>query len=403
MTSATRRTAAPLTTYGSASHRASAEKPTRRAEGGTIAKRILFTGYAPTHFVCFRPVYRRLAAESGVEVWLSGGFRSKTGEATEYSLEGFYDPFDVDRDRVIPIEQARREDFDAVVCAHLSDTLFPRSAAKKVQIFHGVSFKNLAVREKALRFDELCLPGEYHARMYREQGLVRPGGARCLVTGFPKADALVAGPFDRAALLGGIGLDPALPTVLVANTGDRHNLLETWGEDMLRALVDAGRWNVLVKPHDHPKNPIDWFERLAPLEGPRLRLVRDLDATPWLRAADALVIDASSLAVEFALLDRPIVFLDVPKLLRKVTKRAPALDLDTYGRRIGVVVPEGADPAAAVAEALADPGRESALRRAAAADVFHLPGSAAARVAGVILHATGVVDELPEGVRVLDV
>ena len=36
-------------------------------------KRILFTGYAPVHFVCFRPVYERLRRVPGVQVFVSGG------------------------------------------------------------------------------------------------------------------------------------------------------------------------------------------------------------------------------------------------------------------------------------------------------------------------------------------
>ena len=32
------------------------------------AKRILFAGYAPVHFVCFLPVYRRLVEDPAVEI-----------------------------------------------------------------------------------------------------------------------------------------------------------------------------------------------------------------------------------------------------------------------------------------------------------------------------------------------
>ena len=369
---------------------------------GTVKKRILFTGYAQTHFVCFLPVYRRLAIDQRVELYLSGGFKRTRGDTVEYSSQGFYDPFPVDRRRVIPMERARQEDFDVVVCAHLSDSLFPRSAARKVQIFHGVSPKNLAVREKALRFDILCLPGRYHAELYRKHGLIRRGGAQCLLTGFPKADAIVAGELDRKALLRGVGLDPGLPTVLLANTGDKRNALETWGEETVKALAEAGPWNLLVKPHDHPKNPLNWFDRLAHLEGKRFRLVRGPDIVPYLRGTDLLLTDLSSAAVEYTLLDRPIVFLDVPKLLERVRKRAPALDLHTYGRKIGVVVRKGEDVLAAVADSLAHPKRESETRRAMARHVFHEPGKAAKKVAGVVLHATGLSGELPNGVEVLE-
>ena len=364
-------------------------------------RRILFSGYAPVHFLCFLPVYQRLRSDPRVELWLSGGFKREEGDNVSFSVDGFYDPFPVDRSRIIPSERTKEEDFDVLVCAHLSDALFPRSAGKSVQIFHGVSFKNLAVREKALRFDFLCLPGRYHAELYLRSGLVRSGGSRCLVTGFPKADALVHGARDRIMLLGGLGLDPLKPTLLFAPTGDKHNALETLGAELIQAVAADGRFNLLVKPHDHPKRKIDWFQELAPLEGGPVRLVRDLDVVPYLRAADVLLTDASSVAVEYTLLDRPIVFLDVPKLIQHVQKRAPNLDLDSYGRRIGAIAENAGQAIALVEASLKEPTREGEIRRAMARHVFHDPGRAVERVASVVLHAAGLEQDLPEGVEEL--
>lgn len=367
-------------------------------------KRVLFTGYAPVHFLCYRPVYERLASDERVELWLSGGFREDVDRKKKifnYRVEGFYDDFAVDQGRVIPIERAREEDFDVLVSAHLSDALFPRSAKRTVQIYHGVSFKNLAVRDKALRFDLLCLPGRYHAEQYRERGLIRPDGATCLLTGFPKSDQIVAKGFDRRALLLRHGMDPSLPVLLFAPTGDKDNALDTMGEEIIKAIRDAGHWNLLVKPHDHPKRAVNWRERLRPLENDRVRVVRGWDVVPYLKAADLLLTDASSVAVEYTLLDRPIVFIDVPTLFARVDERSEAMDLNTYGRKIGVVVEKPTGLVQAIADALAHPGRESPLRRRMAAHVFHAPGGAAERVAGVVRHAAGLDEGLPAGVDTL--
>ena len=367
----------------------------------TTPKRVLFSGYAPVHFVCFLPVYQELVKDPRVEVWLSGGFRHEADDETlSYQLEGFYDPFPVDRERVIPYERSREEDFDVLVCSHLSDGLFPRSVKRSVQIFHGVSFKNLAVREKALRFDYLCLPGRYHGELYRRAGLIREGGSSCLLTGMPKADGLVK-PFERAALLSRYGMDERRPTVLFAPTGEKHNSLEIMGREVIDEISRSERFNLLIKPHDHPKKAIDWFKELASLENERVRLVRDLDVVPYLRAADALMTDASSVAFEYTLLDRPLLFLDTPRLFKHVEKRAPALDLQTYGRSIGAVVADAKDVVAQLEHSLAHPDEQGALRRAAAEHIFHRPGQAAERVAGVVLHAAGVEPLLPAGVEIL--
>lgn len=367
-------------------------------------RRILFSGYAKVHFICFLPVYEELRNDPRAELFLSGGFKSVVESANgeeevRFSVDGFYDEFPVDHSRVLSAEATREQDFDVLVCAHLSDALFPRSANRRVQIFHGVSFKNLAVRDKALVYDFLCLPGRYHAEQYVKQGLIRPNAATALITGFPKVDPLGLPVSGRERPLRELQLDPDRRTLLLAPTGDKHNALELMGREVIQAIAAHAEWNLLVKPHDHPKNDIDWFAKLADLEGPRVRLIRGKNVVPYLQAADVLLTDASSVALEFTLLDRPILFLDTPKLIKRVKKRAPALDLDTYGRKIGRIVAGPEEVVSAVAECLANPGRESALRRQAAAHLFHLPGGAAKRVAGVILHAAGLEPALPNDVE----
>jgi CDP-glycerol glycerophosphotransferase (TagB/SpsB family) len=363
----------------------------------------LFSGYAKVHFICFLPVYEQLRNDPGIELFLSGGFKSVVGEEVTFSVDGFYDEFPVDHSRVLGAEATRQQDFDVLVCAHLSDALFPRSANRTVQIFHGVSFKNLAVREKALRYDYLCLPGRYHAEQYVKQGLIRPNSATGLITGFPKVDALGQPFSQREALLRDLRLDPDRPTLLLAPTGDKYNALELMGREVIQAIAGHGAWNLLVKPHDHPKNEIDWFSELADLEGDRVRLVRDKNVVPYLQVADVLLTDASSVALEYTLLDRPILFLDTPKLIRRLSKKAPALDLDTYGRKLGRVVAGPEYVVSAIADSLARPGSEAALRRQAADHLFHLPGEAAKRVAGVIRYAAGLESTLPDDVESVSV
>jgi CDP-glycerol glycerophosphotransferase (TagB/SpsB family) len=148
------------------------------------------------------------------------------------------------------------------------------------------------------------------------------------------------------------------------------------GGEVIRRLKATGLYDLLVKPHDHPKNKIDWFERLAPLEDEHTRLVRDFDVIPSLFVADLLISDASSVANEYALLDRPIVFLDVPELLEAAGGERSSLDLDTWGRKGGEVVGDPAAAVAAVAAGLREPRRQSAVRQGIASDLFYNPGRA---------------------------
>jgi len=131
--------------------------------------------------------------------------------------------------------------------------------------------------------------------------------------------------------------------------------------------------------------------------------VRDKDISPYLYAADLLITDMSSVAVEYTLMDRPIIFLDIPMLMRRVAKRAPALDLDTYGRKIGRIISGADELESAISDSLANPDREGDVRRRMAAHIFHDPGRAAGNVAGVVRYAAGLAEAPPERVVVLEV
>jgi hypothetical protein len=365
----------------------------------TDKKQILFAGYAPVHFLCFLPVYQLLRDDPDLDIWFSGGFRSKDEDAVEYDLTGFYDGHAVPENRIISVTESRGRDFDVVICAHTSDDLFPRSVRSSVQIYHGVSFKNYAVREKALSFDYLCLPGPYHAKRYREQGLIREGGSQAFITGFAKNDVLVDGSLNRDSLLSDLGMNSARPTLLYAPTGDKYNSLETMGEKVIAAIAEADRWNLLIKLHDHPKRrKIDWSSVVAPYEGPAVRIVRDYDILPYLNAADLLISDASSVATEFTLLDRPIVLLDVPKLVKGVLKRGGSADVTLYSRRLGPIVAKARHVVDTIEEELARPRRYSSMRQDVAQDVFYRPGTATQRTASVIRYAAGTASTLPDDV-----
>ncbi|GAA0600636.1 hypothetical protein GCM10009416_43270 [Craurococcus roseus] len=341
-----------------------------------MTTRVLFTGYAPVHFLCFRPIWDRLARRPDTEVFVSGGLRTGAAGAFAYDGAGLYRPLGVPDGRILPVEAIQSRTFDVLFSAN-KRIIAPRgNFGTLVQMFHGVSFRNRAVRSESLDYDALFLIGPYMRRKFAEQGLLAEADRRGVPIGFPKTDPLVAGNFDRAALLARYGFDGSRPVLLYAPTGEAHNSLETMGEAVIRDLSSCGHFDLLIKPHDHPKNGRDWFAELAPLEGPHTKLARDHDVVPLLLLSDLLITDASSVANEYTLLDRPILFLDVPELLRESRESGAALDLEGWGRKGGVVVERAEDAADATIEALADPGRLADVRRAIAKDLFYNPGRA---------------------------
>ncbi len=176
----------------------------------------------------------------------------------------------------------------------------------------------------------------------------------------------------------GTDLTATVPSLLYAPTGLKHNSLELFGVDVINRLITNGRFDLIVKLHDHAKAPSrDWAADLKQFEGPRFRLARDLDVIPLMAAADLLITDASSVSSEFSLLDRPMVFLDTPLLIKAASRREGSrVDIETWGRKVGVLVDRPEQVVTAVEASLEDPTQYSEVRRAMRSDLFFNPGRA---------------------------
>ncbi len=338
---------------------------------------VLFTGYAPVHFVCFRPLYQRLAASPDFNVFVSGGLRSKAETGYHYDGPGLFDPFNVPKESVLTIDEIAHRDFDILFAAN-TKLIKPRNVETCIQIFHGISFRNRAIRLENMTCDYYFLVGPYMHRKFKEMDLLSENDPRALDIGFLKTDPLVNGQLNRNDLLNQYGFDGSRPVILYAPTGEKHNSLETMGEDVIRRLSESNQFDLLIKLHDHPKNKtIDWFAQLAPLENQHTKVIRDFDVIPPLYLADLLITDASSVSSEYALVDRPMVFLHVPKLIaRMMERKASMLDMDTWGRQSGTVVKLPDNIVDLVNHSLANPKQQADVRQEMAKDLFYNPGAA---------------------------
>jgi hypothetical protein len=348
-------------------------------------KRILFAGYAPVHFVCFRPIYDRLRVRSDLVIELSGGRDADDTGIGALSARDLYASFNVPAHAVIELDEMARRSYDLVFNAHVSG-LFPREDRLRVQLFHGLSFRNMAVRRDVLIFDRMFVAGPYMERSFVHSRLFRPDDPRLLRTGFVKVDRLVDGTLDRGSILQRAGLSGERPILLYAPTGQKHNSVETTGPEVIRRLRATGRYDIMIKLHDHPRDrDTPGREELLELVDAHTVHITDFDIIPYLYIADLLITDASSVSSEYALLDRPMVFLDVPQLLRAAAKGKGSLDLETWGRRGGRTVRWPDEAVEAVAWSLENPRAEGEIRRAMAKDLFYNPGSATDAAVGWIL------------------
>ncbi len=339
--------------------------------------RALFTGYAPVHFVCFRPLFDRLRACPDMQVFVSGGLRTATDDGYDYDLDALYDPFDVPAENRLPVETIAEQDFDVLFGAN-TKLITPRSVDTRIQIFHGISFRNKAVRPDNMSCDHYFVVGPYMRRRFEDAGLFHEDDPRAVSIGFMKTDRLRDGSLDQDAVRTSFGFDGSRPVLLYAPTGQKHNSLETMGEAVIERLLETQRYHLLIKLHDHPKRgDINWRERLQPLLGDHGRVVNDFDIAPAMVASDLLISDASSVSNEYALLDRPMVFLDVPRLIERARRAESSMvDLDTWGRRGGATCPGPDEIADLVEDALDHPHQHADVRHDMVADLFYNPGAA---------------------------
>ncbi|MFH0945724.1 MAG: CDP-glycerol glycerophosphotransferase family protein [Planctomycetota bacterium] len=331
--------------------------------------------------VMSRPILDRLRHDPRIRIFHTAmlSHTRQFDDEDRDDIRSFFDKHLVGKG-VLHFRAARFMPWEIYLSPNFSQRIIPRFARTKVQIFHGVSFKNCAVNTRSVGFDQLFLPGPYHRRRFIEKRLFEEGDPRMLMMGLPKVDRLVDGSLDRTQILIDHQLDPTLPTVLYAPTGDPGNSLNRMGKEIISTLLELPV-NLIVKPHDHsaedPDCSVDWKETLRAWRHERLSADLGSDVVPLLAAADLLVTDASSVAFEFTLLDRPIIFMDVPEIING--PRAHKMDLDTWGRKGGELLTRPEDLTQTVPYLLENPDRKSDIRRAIAKDLFYKPGTATAR------------------------
>ena len=95
---------------------------------------ILFTGYAYVHFVCFRPLYNYLACRPDVDLFVSGGLRTRNEDHYLYDAHQMYQGFSIDENHILTVDQIRQRSFDLLFAAN-TKMILPGSVKKRIQIY----------------------------------------------------------------------------------------------------------------------------------------------------------------------------------------------------------------------------------------------------------------------------
>ncbi len=283
--------------------------------------------------------------------------------------------------------QASLTRFDVYLAADFLWMKLPRGA-RRVQTFHGVAGKYRTVYDSpsnSMRdWDRLFFINKRRLQHFIDCGAIDENSEAARLIGMPKLDCLVDGSLVRDEILTSLGIDPARRTVLYAPTWSSHSSVVSMGEELVKRLGEAG-YALIVKLHDRSRDAlnhehsggVDWGERLEPLlQRYGGLLATGSNSSRYLPAADVMITDHSSVGFEYLLLDRPLIRIHLPELIKNTDIEPSYVELMANA---SISVNNVDETVAAVERAFAEPKIKSGERVAVANEMFYKPGTATER------------------------
>jgi len=228
--------------------------------------------------------------------------------------------------------------------------------------------------------------------------------------GYSKSDDLLCGKFSREKVLSDLGLDLHKRTILYAPSWDKGLSLRSFGEKVIEEMLKNGSVNIIVKLHpisySSEKGPnyefytggINWKERFERFDSYKnFRHVSEGKSDPLLAASDVMVTDLSSVALEFIMLDKPVIYIDCPEFFKNTLKETYTGFGNTSeefvkndpkanaGRHTGIVIEKISQLNEAVQRALNNPSEFSQKRKELAEMLTYNKGRAADAASDKIL------------------
>ena len=341
-------------------------------------RRLLVNARTAMNYATIAPIVERLQRDERLEFYFAA---SENPALTSSIYADAVQPFKL----TTPL-QASATQFDVYLASDFLWMKLPRGA-RRVQTFHGVAGKYRTVYDspsQSMRsWDRLFFINERRMRHFIESGAIDEGSQAARLIGMPKLDCLVDGSLKRDELLTAMGIDPERKTILYAPTWSPHSSVVSMGEELVKGLGERG-YAVIVKLHDRSRDlsyvnsgGVDWGARLEPiLQKFGGVLASGTNSSPYLSAADVMITDHSSVGFEYLLLDRPLIRIHVPELIKNTDIEPSYVDLLASA---STSVTNVAETIAAVEQGLVDGRDKSATRVAVANDMFYKPGTATER------------------------
>jgi hypothetical protein len=202
-----------------------------------------------------------------------------------------------------------KNDVDATIIPsvkYLSKGIIEHLKRPIFHVAHSVAVIKTVLYPLHTMSDHMLMPGPmWHERME----YLFPKYKNNIPAGYPKCDELVLAKKQpgyiskiRQEVISELGLDPKEPIIVFAPSWDDPEALRKGTIDALPQVEALGFKNLIVCPHDYDK----MFNKL---EG--TKIIKKPNKNRYLMAADLLIGDISGIMIEFALLDKPMVQIDM--------------------------------------------------------------------------------------------
>lgn len=200
---------------------------------------------------------------------------------------------------------------------------FRRAGLRFFDVWHGIPFKGFDAADFTVqhRYDEVWVASDLCRELYVGRFGFSP--RQVVATGYARTDRLLRPPLDTGRTRASLGLPKTGPLILFAPTwkqDSRGRSLYPFGcseEDFLRAVAEmASRHGGAAVLRQHLNSGGECASRVHP-DVYILPAAEFPDTESVLFASDVLVCDWSSIAFDYLLLDRPVVFLDVEPPFKK--------------------------------------------------------------------------------------
>lgn len=197
-------------------------------------------------------------------------------------------------------------------------------AIKRIEIWHGIPYKDVIIDKPPINPNIFCVTSEFVKNQYAKKGYNKD---IFRITGYPRNDVLFT-KFDKTIILNEFGLPSKNNMILYAPTCDygKNREIFPW-DNQLNLIKEIGTFCektdslFLIRPHILWKTSGN--EAIENIIG-KCKNIQYLpmnefpDIYPLLTITDVLITDWSSIAFDFMLLRKPIIFIDCPNPCWKI-------------------------------------------------------------------------------------